>query len=223
MGTINSIILLDFETGGVDPTKNPVTQVAYQAFEIDTLKPILEFQTYIKPYGELTVEEEALEYSGVTYQQIMTGMDIKDVVKKMCEDFSAANTANTYTKKPFIAGHNIGFDIGFLIFMFNFCKADIGKYFASNKNNLGQEVPRYIDTEPLAKMTWGTDSKMANYKLGTCIQKAGLDLFDAHGAMNDVKGNKDLLLFMINNLRNASGEGVKVESQFTRLRNHFKF
>lgn len=220
MSKINPFITLDFETGGLDPSKNPATQLAYQAIEIDTFKPLIEFQTYIQPYADLVLEEDAMKYTGITYQQLLNGMEVKEVVKKICEDFSSITLS--HTKKPFLVGHNIGFDIGFLVFMFNYCKVDIGKYLACNKNNLGQNIPRYIDTEPLSKMKWGNDPNIANFKLGTCIQKAGLDLFDAHSAMNDVKGNKDLLINFTNILRN-SGEVVKTESKFTRFRNHFKF
>lgn len=221
MSKLNSIICIDGETGGLDPSKNPLTQIAYQAFELDTYKPILEFSTYIQPYADLKLEEKAMEYTSITYAQLANGMDSKEVVKKLQHDFSEANTAKTHTKKPILLGHNIGFDIGFICYLFNLHKGDIGKYLATNKNHLGQDIPVSIDTIVLAKQKWGNDEKMTKYNLGSCVQKAGIALHDAHDAMNDVKATKELFLYFTNHLRTGSNQSK--ESKSIRYRNHFKF
>ena len=220
---INSIICLDFETGGLNPAKNPATQVAYQAFELDSYKPILEFSSYIQPYNDLVLDEAAMKYTGITYAQLAVGMDIKELVLKLCDDFSKANTAGTHTKKPIIMGHNIGFDIGFLCYLFNERKVDIGKFLDCNKNHLGQEVPASICTMRLAKQKWGKDPKMTKFNLSACCQKAGVEIFDAHHAMNDVKATKELFFYLTNGLRSGDHEGTEETTKHTRVRNHFKF
>lgn len=222
MSKINSIICLDFETGGLNPAKNPATQVAYQAFDLDTYKPTLEFSTYIQPYDDLKLEDEAMKYTGITYQQLASGIDSKAVVKKMCDDFSEANTANTHTKKPILLGHNIGFDIGFLCYLFNKHKVDLGKYLNCNKNYLGIEIPTFIDTLSMAKQKWANDIKMTKFNLTACCQKAGVEITDAHSALNDVKATKELFFYFTNILRSGT-QTIEEATKHTRVRNHFQF
>lgn len=222
--SINAVIVIDCETGGLNPAKNPVTQIAYQAFELDSYKPILEWSSYIKPYDtSLQYEKAALDYTGITMSMLENeGLPIKDVVAKMCEDFSKANT-NGHTKKPIMLGHNIGFDIGYIHAMFKFCKADLGKYFSSNKNCLGEEIPQYYDTLLMSKQKWANDPKMTKYNLSACCSKAGVEITDAHHAMNDVKATKELFFYLTNGLRSGSTEATEDTIQHTRFRNHFQF
>src|ERR1017187_8344468 len=106
MSKMNSVVCIDVETGGLSSKKNPVTQIAWQSFQLDDYKAINEFQTFVEPYADLEIEDEAMKYTGITYQQIASGMNSREVVKKMEKDFSEANTANTHTKKPILLGHN---------------------------------------------------------------------------------------------------------------------
>jgi DNA polymerase III epsilon subunit-like protein len=218
--SLNSIICIDFETGGLDPSKNPALEIAYQAFELDTYKPILEFTSFIIPYDNLVMEDSAMENHGITALQYMNGLETRELVKKIQDDFTKVNTGN-YRSKPILMGHNIGFDIGFLLYLFNKHKGDIGKYVNCNKNHLGYDVPVSIDTITLAKQKWGNDPTVTKYNLGACVAKAGIDHFDAHRAMNDVSVTKELFLYFTNHLR--SGENKSEESQSIRYRNNFKF
>lgn len=220
MAKIHQIICLDFETGGLNCQKNPATSVAYQAFNLSDYKDILEFSTYIQPYANLETEQSALNYSNTTYEQIASGINYKDVVKRMEEDFSLANS-NGSKCKPILLGHNIPFDIGFLCYMFKLAKSDISKYLDCKKDCFGNEVPTYIDTTTLSRMKWGNDLEMANFKLSTCIDKAGMELHDAHNAMNDVRGTKGLFLYLTDNMRINQPESQK--SEHNRFRNHFQF
>lgn len=213
---INSIICLDVETGGLKSKKNPITQLAYQSFELDTYKPQLEFSTYIQPYADLDIDDAAMKYTGITYQQLTSGMDSKEVVKKLCDDLKSVTS--THTKKPIILGHNIGFDIGFITFLFNFHKIEIDKYFDCNEG-----IPKSIDTLSLAKQKWAKDEKMTSYNLSSCCQKAGIEIIDAHDAMNDVKATKELFFYFTNGLRSGSHDSTEETTKHTRIRNHFKF
>lgn len=221
--SINSVFSIDFETGGLNPKLNPATQVAYQAFELDSYKPILEFSSFIQPYNNLKLEDEAMKFTGITYQQLANGMDSKEIVDKLCEDFKVGNTSGSHTKKPVLLGHNIGFDIGFLCYLFNLYKVDIGKYLACNKNYMGHEIPASIDTILLAKQKWANDPKMTKFNLSACCQKAGIEITDAHNAMNDVKATKELFFYFTNTLRSGSSQGTTESTKHTRVRNHFQF
>lgn len=213
---MNPIICLDFETGGLEAKKHATTQVAYQAFELDTYKPLLEFSTYIQPYANLEYQEAAMKYTGITFAQLASGMEIKEVIKKLCEDLKSITPS--HTKKPIIMGHNIGFDIGFLVFAFNFCKVDITKFFDCN-----HDIPKSIDTLSLAKQKWAADEKMTSFNLSSCCSKAGVEITDAHHAMNDVRATKELFFYFTNGLRTGSHEATEDTTQHTRIRNHFQF
>lgn len=43
-------IVLDFETGDLDPTTGACTQIALQAIRLDTWEVIDKYVSYIKPY-----------------------------------------------------------------------------------------------------------------------------------------------------------------------------
>lgn len=107
-----------------------------------------------------------------------------------------------------MVGHNvIPFDRPFL----DECFAEFGwscdDYF----------YPGGIDTLPLAKLVWGVkgDEKI---NLGACLGYAKLKLTDAHGAMNDVEGNADLLRWFMRKLRAKRGEGSSGEGAEGRPR-----
>ena len=221
MAKLNQIICLDFETGGLKAKKNPITSVAYQAFELDSYKHILEFSTFVQPYGNLEIDQKALDYSSITYEDLASGIDYKQVVKQMQDDFSKANLTNSHMSKPILLGHNISFDIGFLLMLFGLCKVDITKYLDCGEDHLGNPTPKYYDTLLLSKQKWGNDPTMPNYKLGTCVDKAGLALFDAHNAMNDVRATKELFFYLTNNMR--TGSDTSEESKAIRYRNHYQF
>jgi DNA polymerase III epsilon subunit-like protein len=214
---INSIICIDVETGGLHPSKNPVTQIAYQAFELDTYKPLLEFSSYIKPYDTgLVYEPKAMDYTGITAQHLASGLDLKSVVKQMWEDFS--RVTSSHTKKPILLGHNVGFDIGFIKQVFNYCKVDIAKVLDCN-----HDIPKSIDTLSLAKQKWAKDEKVTTYNLTACCQRAGIELIDAHDALNDVKGTKELFFYFTNGLRSGDTQNTEETTKHTRIRNNFNF
>lgn len=216
MSKINSAIVIDFETGGLDCKKNPAIQVAYQAVQLDDYKLILEYSSYIQPYDGLEIQKAATDYSGITYEMMMSGLDTKRLVKKLCEDFTEANTSKNFRTKPFLVGHNIGFDIGFLLYLFNKEKVDISKFL-----NCNHGMPTSIDTILLAKQKWANDPTVSKYNLGACVAKAGIALTDAHDALNDVRATKELFFYFTNNLR--TGGAISEESKAIRVRNHFKF
>lgn len=213
---MNSIICLDFETGGLDPSKNPATELAYQAFDLDSYKPVLEFSSYIIPYDELVLDPKAMEFTGISIQQLMNGLDTKELMKKIQEDFSKANSSGNFRSKPILLGHNVGFDVGFLLYLFKKHRVDIEKYLDCNFG-----IPKVIDTLVLAKQKWANDPKVAKYNLTACMSAAGIEYYDAHNAMNDVRATKELFFYFTNNLR--TGTSSSEETKSIRYRNHFKF
>lgn len=221
---INSVITIDVETGGLSPIKNPITQIAYEAFQLDDYEMLGEYSTYIKPYNNLVLTPGAIEATGITYEKLeKVGIDIKVAMKKVCEDFQSFNTSGSHRKKPILLGHNAGFDVGFLCYAFKFCKLDIGKYFDCNLDMYGNPVPKYMDTLALAKFGWGANKEEIKYNLTACIKHAGLPPFEAHSALSDVRATTGLGLFFTEKLREEGQGSNTVATRENTVRKHFQF
>lgn len=200
----SNYIVFDCETGGLDETKNPITQYACVILDGRTLKEIDRWETYVKPYGGLTIEKQAIEHTMVTMSDINKGMDIKAFVATATEFWEnhriKAKTREMGRLVP--VGHNIPFDIRFLNFALSLEK----------KANITEWMyPNFIDTYPLAKMTWGIsgDEKL---NLGASCENAKVKLVNAHGAMNDVEATADLLRFFVKKLRAKRGSQSETSS-----------
>lgn len=136
------IIVLDFETGGLDCRKHAITQIAMQAVRIDTWEVIGKYQSYVKPYSKLneakkkgkltpknkTIEiqfdeggstnmeytEKALEYSHISLDNLKkNGQDIMTVARESLDFIKDHTLSSGHQGKPVIVGQNIPFDIGF--------------------------------------------------------------------------------------------------------------
>ena len=139
-----------------------------------------------------------------------------------CLEKSNKHSVGKFTK-TILVGHNIqSFDNDFLIAIFNYCKKDLSKYVEGRVDHFGNFQPAAIDTLHLSRMKWQDDETMMDFKLGTVINKAGLELADAHRAMNDVLANKDLFVSIVNDLR-VDNSGVVGINRKTRNRAHFQF
>lgn len=219
---INPLVVLDFETGGLNGSKNAVTEVAMLCVAGDSLLEVGRYQSYIQPYL-YEYDQKALDFTGTTLEKLhnegkplhIVGQEMFDAVQDWYK-----RTTNTYTKKPTIVGHNITFDIAFLQQIGKECKIDWSKVFDGGPDFWGKWQPEYINTLNIGKLTWGNDEQMNSYKLSNCIQKAEVSIADAHSAMDDVIATKELLISYVNRLRNNSGSGPQ---QKIRVREAFHF
>ena len=202
--------LLDCETGCLDCKKNPITQFAAIILDGCTLKELDRWETFVKPYDGKVIEKQALQHTMVSMSDINGGMTKKDfaATAKLWFAKHQAKAKVAEMGRLIMCGHNvIGFDRPFL----DECFAEYGwscdDYF----------YPGGIDTFPLAKLAWGVkgDEKI---NLGACLGYAKLKLTDAHGAMNDVEGNADLLRWFMRKLRAKRGEGGSGEGAEARAR-----
>lgn len=185
--------VLDIESGGTDPEQNPITQFAAVILDGRTLKEVDRWETFVKPYDGKVIEKEALQHTMVSMSDIQSGITKKEFATTAKTWFAShqAKTKIAEMGRLIMVGHNvIGFDRRFLDECF--------KEFGWSCNDYFYEGG--IDTLPLAKLTWGVkgDEKI---NLGACLGYAKLKLTDAHGAMNDVEGNADLLRWFMRKLR----------------------
>lgn len=223
MGKVNPFIVIDFETGGLQGNKNPITEVAMLCVDGHTMEEIGRYDSYVKPYLGYEYDPKALDYTNLTLEKLTKeGKDLEVVVREIVEKVKEwhQKTTNTHTKKPILVGHNVQFDISFLQQIFKETKNDLSKYFNGKLDFFGKFYPDYQDTQTLAKFAYGWDDNFNSFKLGNCIQRAGQTLTDAHKAINDVIGTKELLIHFVNKLRE---EGDIKGSNKVRFREKFRF
>lgn len=191
--------MFDVETGGLNETKNPITQYAAVVLDGKTLKEIDRWETFIRPYGDLTIEQRALDHTMVSMADINKGLSIEKFI----------DTAITFWEQYMVrgrtreqgrlipVGHNVTFDLRFINYALAFC----------GKPNIEQWMhPNFIDTLVLSKLAFGVkgDEKI---NLGAVCALTKIKLTDAHGAMNDTLATTELLRYFMRQLRSISSSG----------------
>lgn len=190
-------IVFDCETGGLDETRNPITQYAAVILDGRTLKEVDRFETFVKPYGGLVIEKQAIEHTMVTMSDVNSGMKLSDFVSTLTAWWEShrAKTRVREAGRLVPVGHNVTFDLRFI----NHALALEGK--PSTEEWM---YPNLIDTYSLGKMTWGVTGE-EKLNLGACCERARIKLTDAHGAMNDVEATAELFRWYDRKLRAKRG------------------
>lgn len=201
----SNYIVFDCETGGLDESKNPITQYAAVVLDGSTLKEIDRWETFVKPYDDLVIEQDALDRTMVSMSDINKGVSVKEFISTATEFWE---THRVKSKKKEMGrlvpvGHNVTFDIRFLNYALSLQKKDDVEFWM---------YPNIIDTFSLAKLAWGINGD-EKINLGASCERAKIRLTDAHGAMNDVEATADLLRWYMRKLRAKKGEGVAEATQ----------
>jgi DNA polymerase-3 subunit alpha (Gram-positive type) len=207
--SIEVYLVFDLETSGLKPQENAILEIACCPFDKD-LNDLSEFESPImKPIESKIITSGALQANGITQEQILKGVDPKQVLNDFITYLKSLNKSHS---KIILAGHNIDhFDIPFLDQFFQDFKKDLSKY-VNDKFT--------IDTLWWSRVRF-TESN--NFKLGTVCSNLGIDLINAHRAINDTRANKELLKAMIRNLRQQNSSEKVSEVEETRFRTVFEF
>ncbi len=207
-----TITVCDFETGGLDAKKNPITEVGMLNFDLETKVVNWEYQTFVKPYAGLEINPIVYEKTQVRPEDVANGKDFKTVVKEMSDLFDKAKApgGKGLQGSTIMLGHNfVNFDRRFMEELFNHAGKDV-------YNHINGSI---IDTLPLSKTHWIGKDK---YTLIECCKRIGYDLVGAHGAMNDVRGNFELAKYLLFN-DSKSFSGVNIPSEVKPTSKHRKF
>jgi|SRR5690606_14350330 len=219
---VNSYIIFDWETGGLDATKVAVTELAMISIRGDNFEEIDRISTYIKPYGNYTYDQKALDITGISHDDINSGISVKELVSQIIQLFQNASFTKRKDARPIIVAHNVLFDISFLQQVFAFCKVNLSDYIQGKEDFYGNFIPQYVDTVEESKRKWNREAgEIKDYKLPTCCQKAGIDLIDGHKAINDTIALKELFIYLTKSLRSQGGELSSVQE--FRYRDTFEF
>lgn len=206
----SNYIVHDCETGGLDCEKNPITQYACIILDGKTLKELDRYETFVKPYADLTIEKQALEKTMVSMSDIKNGVSVKEFIATTHDLWKQYQSKAKWedARRLVSVGHNIPFDHRMLEWAFRYCKK--GSIW-----NLLQDS--FIDTMVLTKMTWGINGN-EKITLSDAVRYAKLKITDAHGAMNDVEATADLLRWFMKKLRSKKGEGAVEKETRERLK-----
>lgn len=201
----SNYIVFDCETGGLYEDKNPITQYAAVILDGKTLKEIDRWETFVKPYAGLTIEQEALDRTMVSMSDINAGLSVKEFINTAIEFWESYRVKSKVREKGRLieVGHNIPFDNRMVNWALEY-----------NKKPLIEEWmhPNFIDTLVLAKLAFGVTGE-EKINLGASCKMAKIKLTDAHGAMNDVEATTDLLRWYMKKLRSKKGESFSEETK----------
>ena len=232
-------LILDCETGGLNPLENPITEIAMIAVDKDTFREVNRWETFVRPYADLKLTKEALRGTGITMEQINNGKQLKNFVEMMIKFMDSISPKNDRggRNNPLIVGHNVGFDIRFIRTAFSFVDKDLYDYVDASveaidklynpvKNAREGDINR-IDTLTLSRELWNDGGR---HRLSDCCQRIGYEHIDSHRAMPDVIATKALLEYLITRklrgkiVEEEKKKGVKkTEIELPKHRLHFQF
>jgi DNA polymerase III epsilon subunit-like protein len=210
----NSYIVIDTETGGFEPHDNPLTEVAMVAVDAE-MNELFSYENLVQPYdNDLEYSIGAQKVTGITSQMCQRdGIPLKQIVSDMCAAAKECKTGRGEANKPIIVAHNANFENKFLTDVFHREGVQISKFFQTVKDYQGNESFKYLDTIDLCKMTWaGETNAIENFKLATCCKKAGIELIDAHRAMQDTRYTAILFCYLMDRIRSI-GANIEVRKQ----------
>jgi DNA polymerase III epsilon subunit-like protein len=204
-----NLAIIDCETGGLDHTQHPITQIAIDIITAVDFNTIDTYDNFVQPYNNLEVSPKALEASRVSMKQINGGVDKMILMRDLIKIFKVANKSGKGQTKTILVGHNTGFDVGFLEYFFSYMNKDLYDYVSRS----------FIDTMLLCKLMEAGSLKSTEnqkYTLTACCDRHGIDLHGSHGAIADVNATKQLLIKILNNLRNGNSSNASRENGATQ-------
>lgn len=214
---VADIAIWDIETGGLKRNYSALAEIAMIIIDSETLEEKDRYEAIISPYelsnGELAhYDPKALQYNGLTMSQIQQGKPAKQVCKEieiLCKKHKKRMRGGNGKLIP--AGHNLE----------KFDKPHFSDFLEIHNKKYQDLFQQWsLDTLWITRLKWVIDGSIPNHKLGTACNEAGIQLFDAHRAINDVEANTDLVRFFLKLLRS---QGQTVQSNKVKFRDTFKF
>jgi DNA polymerase III alpha subunit (gram-positive type) len=197
----NVFAVLDVETGGLDHKENPITQFAVTLIDPTNFRVLESFDTFVKPYDNLKITQAALNRSRVTMDEINAGMTAEQLLATVMILMKKYSSKGGIPVRPVIVGHNVGFDIGFIDYLF-YRKA---KAMYDTFDRVMYCTLRMIkDFETNVK---GSDQFMNN--LTAVCERYKIILKSAHGAPADVTATVEVFSMLMKNFRQANSQAAR--------------
>lgn len=110
-------VIVDIETAGFDPKKNPLLEMAAVIVELDSTDQFINSESHsahILPFKSAELDEAALKFNGIDpYHPFRMAVEEKEALTGIFKPIREAVKRNKCTR-AILVGHNPAFDIGFL-------------------------------------------------------------------------------------------------------------
>lgn len=188
-------VVIDVETAGVNPLKNPLLEIAAVLIDINEQSQFVRsnsFSTHVEPFAGGHIDPQALEVNKIDpHHPFRFAVPEQEALERMFEFIEAALKKHE-CRRAVLVGHNAHFDLSFLQMAMKRCKLTKSPLHAFT----------CFDTATLGGLTYG---KTVLAK----IMKAANIEFDkdkAHSALYDAEKTADLFCMIINNIPFSKGD-----------------
>jgi DNA polymerase-3 subunit epsilon len=185
----HKVCYFDLETGGLDPQKHGVVQIA-MLVEVRG-QVVGEKMWYVNPYSGDRIEPDALAVNKLSLEQVRSFPKAQAVLGQVKEFLAQyVDRYNTFDKfTP--AGYNVQFDLNFL-----------KQFFLKGGDSFFGAWFNYRMVDPMQFLYWlrlAGEIDLPNYKLETVCAHFDIPLGEAaHDALADIKATRDLIRHLHN-------------------------
>ncbi len=180
-------VVVDIETAGFNPKKNPLLEIAAVIVELDEQNELVITERYasnIIPFKNSELDIAALKFNGIDpYHPFRMAVEEKDALDKIFTPIKAAVKRNDCSR-AILVGHNPAFDISFLNAAIQRCQIKRSPFHPFST----------FDTATLGGLIY------QQTVLAKIAQTAGVewDNNQAHSALYDTEKTAELFCMMIN-------------------------
>lgn len=179
-------VVVDVETGGVNPSTNPLLEVSAVLLDIDSDGRYYRTETYFEhvlPFEGAILDARSLAFNRIDpYQPLRFALNETDALKKLFKPIKAALNKSK-CQRAVLVGHNAWFD---LLFLKEAC----------HRTSITLPFHRFtcFDTATLGGLMYGETV------LAKAVEKAGLkfNAAEAHSAIYDAEITADLFCTIVN-------------------------
>jgi DNA polymerase III epsilon subunit-like protein len=175
---MSSILFFDFETGGIDHKRNPILQAAW-ILELNG-EVIAEKCFDVKPGNDDEFNLGALAVNNFTIERMQKGKELSYVLCAMVQDLKSAVKGSD---KTILCGHNVHFDINFLVVAADKTRENIRNYVDLSNSLCTCAIARFLSYRKLIHVR--------NHKLVTLAEHFQIPI-NAHDALGDVKATREV-------------------------------
>ena len=180
-------VVIDVETAGFNPKKNPLLEVAAVILEMDnngSIKPRETIACHVLPFKGSELDQAALDFTGIDpYHPFRMAIEEKHALPKIFKPIREAIKLNGCTR-AILVGHNPSFDLGFI--------NEAAKRSGIKRNPFHPFSS--FDTATLGGLAYGQTV------LARAVKAAGFewDSERAHSAIYDTERTADLFCNIVN-------------------------
>ena len=172
------MLVVDTETGGVDPLKHPLLSVGGVMTD-ENLKPLSSIELLVQPAEGLVIDERALMVNKINMKRHReVALEEQDALIQLLDWLREYRNKRSF---PMILGWNVHFDIGFLQAAFE--RHDLGWPFGYRSLDI-QAVWAYYNIFEAKEFAYGGITEAARSVLSQTVK---------HGALDDAELTLDLL------------------------------